>query len=449
MSMAALQVVSKILQTGDAQLIKKYGLSEEHIYDPQYKNAYKFIQSHFDKYGNIPDIATFNITFPELSDYIVNVSETDEYLRDAIWEDHLFHLTSEVISEAAKKAEINSLEGVDYLQSRIPELTQRLTTIGTDIIANSRIRLEAWQSKNKGQIKDFFYSSGFKELDRYIQGLSMSGEEFVVVFARSGRGKTFCVLKMAHESWRSGVRVGIIEPEMTELQIGYRFDTLNAFFANDALMYGRDLGVDTARYEKYIDELEKRSIPLILAHPKEFHGKLTVSKIKTFCLSNNIEYLIIDGLSYIHDERKENGDSRTITLMNISEDLMSLSVEIKIPIVVVVQSNREGAANGGKLSLENVRDSDGIIYSASLVLGLYQKNDAFHIQLMKNRRGVGDITLAYDWDVNYGRFTYIGEGEAAEDAAFAGSEMNTYRPSKVQNTIQRQSRVEADGEDQF
>ena len=55
---------------------------------------------------------------------------------------------------------------------------------------------------------------------------------------------------------------------------------------------------------------------------------------------NKLDILGIDGITYLTDERYKKGDNRTTMLTNISEDLISLSIELKIPIIVVVQSNR-------------------------------------------------------------------------------------------------------------
>lgn len=223
---------------------------------------------------------------------------------------------------------------------------------------------------------------------------------------------TWIMTKMLHESWKNGYNVGLIEPEMTEVKIGYRFDTINRGYSNRDLVFGRDLSSGPDDYVKYIEELPHQTdAKFMVAHPKDFEGSVTVSKIKNWCIQNNIKMLGIDGISYMRDERGRSSDSATMTLTNISADLMELSVELGIPILIVVQSNREGTAQGGKLALENIRDSDGIAYSASKVFGLYKKNEALHIQLLKNRDGESDACLAYDWDINLGRFQFLQEGE--------------------------------------
>ena len=174
-------------------------------------------------------------------------------------------------------------------------------------------------------------------------------------------------------------------------------------------------GEDEPDYEKYISELSKNEIPFFVASPKEFRRNITVSKLRAFVESNHLDVLGIDGISYLADERKQRGDNRTTGLTNISEDLMDLSIELKIPIIVVCQSNREGAKDDDAPDLENIRDSDGIAYNASTVIAARQKGPGIELTIRKNRNGKSGDKLIYLWDIDKGVFKYIPNEEAERD----------------------------------
>lgn len=127
--------------------------------------------------------------------------------------------------------------------------------------------------------------------------------------------------------------------------------------------------------------------------------------------NNKIDILGIDGITYLTDERYKPGDNRTIMLTNISEDLISLSIELKIPILVVVQSNRAGVNKETEDTpdLENIKDSDGIGANATKVIAIRQKENDSVIQLSirKHRDGRTGQTLLYQFDFDTGNFTYI------------------------------------------
>ena len=143
--------------------------------------------------------------------------------------------------------------------------------------------------------------------------------------------------------------------------------------------------------------------------------------------------LAIDGISYLRDQRYQRGDSKTISLTNISEDLMDLSIDCGIPIIVVVQSNREGARNED-LELENIRDSDGIAFNASLVLSVQQKDDILQLGLKKSRNSRTGVKLSYLWDIDRGIFEYI------------PSENSNINDSERSEELRRRYEVEEDEE---
>ena len=60
--------------------------------------------------------------------------------------------------------------------------------------------------------KTHFIETGFKELDDVLGGFHL-GEELVVIFARTGQGKTWVSLKMLEHIWKMNKRVGLLEPE--------------------------------------------------------------------------------------------------------------------------------------------------------------------------------------------------------------------------------------------
>lgn len=197
---------------------------------------------------------------------------------------------------------------------------------------------------------------------------------------------------------------------MSASSIGFRFDTLFHNVSNKSLMWGKGDSNDN-EYKDYIDDLKSHTNKFVVATPKDFGRRITVSKLRNWVRQYKLDMLAIDGITYISDERGSNRDNKTTTLTNISEDLMELSVELGIPILVVVQSNRTGVAEGeddGTPELESIRDSDGIAHNASKVLSIRQKkNGVLEIGVKKQRNGPVGGRLNYTWDIDTGNFTYI------------------------------------------
>jgi len=96
---------------------------------------------------------------------------------------------------------------------------------------------------------------------------------------------------------------------------------------------------------------------------------------------------------------------------------MELSIALKIPIIVVAQSNREGAnkENDEAPDLENIRDSDGISHNASIVIAAKQKGPGIELVIRKNRNGLNNKKLLYLWDIDKGTFQYMASADDSRD----------------------------------
>ena len=395
--MVSLQILNKIISTKDISIITDNNLTIDYFLE--YEDEYSFIKEHFDNYKNVPDTETFINRFPDFE--LLEVNESDRYLVDAIREEYLYSKSVPVIKKAAELLKSDSNEASRYLQSELVNLTPNYITPYVDIIhSNSRVEMFEDKSNNKDK---WFIPTGFEELDDIIYGWQC-GEEFVVIFARTGIGKSWVLVKTVQHAWEIGKNVGYVSPEMSADKIGYRFDTLNNHFSNMALVRGDKSKVSIDEYRQYNEKLAEHNNRILVSTPMDFNKQVTVGKLRTFVQANNLDMLAIDGITYMTDERYKRGDNKTTSLTNISEDLMALSCELKIPILVVVQSNRGGTEKDTP-DLEDIRDSDGIAHNATKVISLNQKEEA--LVMKKNRDGkVGD-KLTYLWDIDLGEFTWM------------------------------------------
>lgn len=397
--MVSLQILNKIISTKDISIITDNNLTIDYFLE--YEDEYSFIKEHFDNYKNVPDTETFINKFPDFE--LLEVNESDRYLVDAIREEYLYSKSVPVIKKAAELLKSDSNEASRYLQSELVNLTPNYITPYVDIIhSNSRVEMFEDKSNNKDK---WFIPTGFEELDDIIYGWQC-GEEFVVIFARTGIGKSWVLVKTVQHAWEIGKNVGYVSPEMSADKIGYRFDTLNNHFSNMALVRGDKSKVSIDEYRQYNEKLAEHNNSILVSTPMDFNKQVTVGKLRTFVQANNLDMLAIDGITYMTDERYKRGDNKTTSLTNISEDLMELSCELKIPILVVVQSNRGGTEKDTP-DLEDIRDSDGIAHNATKVISLNQKEEALVMKIKKNRDGkIGD-KLTYLWDIDLGEFTWM------------------------------------------
>ena len=428
--MVTLQMINKVLKTKDVEVLIRNDLTVDYFIG--YEDYYNFIMNHYKRFGNVPDMATFLDKFENFEP--LDVTESDEYLVEKIQEEYTYTKFVPIIEEAADKLTKNSVDAYDFLKSALATLTPKVGSCGVDIISQARERYESYVKRRDSETP-WMYSTGFPELDEHIGGLA-KGEEFVVIVARTNQGKSWILEKIASHIWKLGTNIGYISPEMSYDNVGYRFDTLTEHFSNFSLYRGRDV----PNYEEYINDLIKQNKYIFnVATPIDFNRKITVSKLRSYCLQNNIGLLCVDGIKYLTDERYRKGDSTTNSLTNVSEDIMGLSLELGIPIIVVVQANRTGAGlEAGTPELESIRDSDGIAHNATKVISIRQKNDKLYMNIKKNRNGPVDVEVTYDWNIDRGEFEYV---PSTDDSSYheetsssskysSGGSSSNYKPHK-------------------
>lgn len=402
--MTALQIMSKILESKSNTIVEENSLTRD--YFTGYENEFDFIQDHIQKYGNVPDKATFLSNFPEFE--LVEVTESDKYLVDTIREEYLYQQSVPVMKHMAELLKTDSNAAAEYMASQMAILQPNYKIGGTDIVSQAKRRYEAYKERRDNPDK-WRFESGLKELDDLIDGIERK-EEFLLIVARTSNGKSWLLELICSHIWGCGFNVGYYSAEMSDTKLGFRFDTLRNHYSNRSLMSGGS-DLDEEEYLKYIEELEQKPNKFIVSTPKDFDGETTITKLKNWVKQWKLDLIAIDGLTYLTDERYKKGDSTTKSLTNISEDLMGLSVELGIPVCAVVQANRSGVVgedSDGTPDLESIRDSDGIAHNASKILSIQQKKDnVLEIGVKKNRSGFRGGKLKYTWDINTGRYTYI------------------------------------------
>jgi replicative DNA helicase len=400
--MIQLQALNHIIKNKDVDFLMLYS---DDFYS-NYKDEFNFILQHYNKYKTIPDASTILDKFEEFT--IMDISESRDYLIQRLHEELTYNATAKAINETDFTKD--AVKAHQDLLNKLLDIPQSKREYGIDIVKSAKERYDTLIDKQNNE-EAYMFSTGLNELDMSIDGLQR-GEELVVVFARTNNCKSWIAEKLAVSVWEEGYNVGFFSPEMSPLSVGYRFDTLHKHFDNKGIL-GSNREFDPSDYKKYVDKLTKKDTVFSVTTPMDFNKNVTVSAIKQWVTRLDLKMIVIDGITYMKNERSNGRQNTTERLTDISEDLMTLSVELGIPIVIVVQANREaardkdGEVNDDAPELDTIRGSDGISHNASKVISVVHRKETITLYINKNRNGQVGQKLIYNYDVNTGTFTYI------------------------------------------
>ena len=334
-----------------------------------------------------------------------------EYYFNIVWDKYLLRKTvrtcTEIVTQAYEhEGEVNRL--LDEVETRIHSINdERAGDISTDMkkLVHAAIdRIEEYH-KRKGQISGV--ASGYSVLDRMTDG--MHAGEMIVIAARPSMGKTSLAMNIVENVTLGGnIPVGVFSLEMTAEALVTRMIFSNARLnfskLRDGVMGDHDFPRINAAAGKlhkaplYIDDTPGLSILQLRAKARRMHTQY------------GIKLIVIDYLQLLHSTSRRAIDNRQQEVSEISSGIKALAKELKVPVIVLCQLNREmEREKNRKPRLSDLRESGAIEQDADLVGLLYkvaQDEDAegadeseglpVNLLIAKQRNGpTGDIPLTF------------------------------------------------------
>lgn len=404
-----LQVISKILTCDDDTIIDEL-LTYDSSYYSVFKPHIEFILDHKNKFGDVPDVFTFQSQFPDIT--LVQVNEGLKYLDTEMRKNKQHIILLETFNKVKDLGTGDVAEAWQYISNQCELVSQLDNTQPLDLVKDAKKRAdEVLKFSQQTRIP-----TGFPEIDKLMYGGLSTVEELFLIVARTNSGKSWVCTRMMETAQANGFPVLYYSPEMQASFLGTRFDTWRGHFENSKLYRGNY----NEEYYKYLKELPKQETSAFVLEDKDSpSGEVTVNLLANQVRKNKIKLLVVDGLSYMVDSRRSKLDTDYTKYRNICLDLFKLSKQNGCAVVVVMQANRATKDNkddkGEPMpSLYEVEGSDHPARIATQAISLRQIFDkhVLDIRLEKSRIANNQKPiLSYAWDVNTGNVQYLPGGD--------------------------------------
>jgi replicative DNA helicase len=287
-------------------------------------------------------------------------------------------------------------------ESRVEASTKKIR----DLVTNAITMVEDYHSR-QGALTGL--GTGFTDLDKMTSGFNPG--EMIVIAARPSMGKTSLAMNIAeHVAIDLKLPVGVFSLEMTAESLVLRMlcsrAQVNLRNIRDGFMAERDFGKITGSAGKmtaaplFIDDTAGLSILQLRA------------KARRMSQQHGIKLFVIDYLQLLHSTARKAADNRQQEISDISNGIKSLAKELKVPVIVLSQLNRELEKDKNrKPRLSDLRESGAIEQDADLVGLLYKPSSdedddggvqdeangiAVNLLIAKQRNGpTGDVNLTF------------------------------------------------------
>ena len=292
-------------------------------------------------------------------------------------------------------------------QSEVPvllnEVEKNVLLIGRDRFSGTTkniksLALGALQSverlyENRGTLTGL--ATGFKGLDDLTNGLQPS--EMIVIAARPSMGKTALAMNIVeHVAVNDGKCVAVYSLEMSAEQLALRMLCSTARVDIKKIRNGFMNKVDmnellqaTTKISKsklFIDETPSLDVTEFQASARRIDNE------------NRLDLIVVDYLQLMRSPSRRGQDNRQVEVAEISGGIKALAKELKVPIIVLAQLNRNPDARAGtakgKPNLSDLRESGAIEKDADLVGLLWREAYYLDGDEKKEAEGKADLVIA-------------------------------------------------------
>ena len=405
-----------------AECVEK--ISDQYFYVPAHQTVYKVLVELWNA-GQGIDLITFTQVLRDrnvletvggaafitsLFTFVPTAANVTYYL-EIVRDKYILRQIIAACTESVRR----SFEEQDEVNNLLDEVEQKIFSVGEDRFKGQVLTMKDQVMEAIDAIEQLYerrggitgISTGFAELDRMTNGLHES--EMIVIAARPSMGKTALAMNITeHVAINAKLPVAVFSLEMSSQQLVQRLlcsrARVNLQKVRDGFLAERDFPSLTAAASKlaeaqiFIDDSASLSILELRAKARRLKAQ------------KDIKLIVVDYLQLLRSTTRRAQDNRQLEISEISAGLKGLAKELKVPIIVIAQLNRQPEARtGGRPRLSDLRESGSIEQDADLV-GLLVRPEIYEededaraerageaeLIIAKQRNGpVGEIALTF------------------------------------------------------
>ncbi len=360
-------------------------INEEYFYIPAHQTIYTALVDLWNSNQGI-DLITFTQVLRDrnlldtvggapfvtsLFAFVPTAANVGYYL-DIVRDKYVLRQIIAACTEGARR----SYEEQDEVDNLLDEVEQKIYAVGEDRFKGQSLTMKdqvmdaieaiekLWEQK--GSLTGL--ATGFIEFDRMTSGLHPS--EMIVIAARPSMGKTAFVMNIVeHVAVHEKRPVAVFSLEMSSQQLVQRMlcsgARVNLRKARDGFLADSDFDKLTmaaaklAEADIYIDDTPGLTILELRAKARRLKSK------------HDVGLIVIDYLQLLRSTSRRGQDNRQIEISEISAGIKGLAKELRIPIIVAAQLNRNPenrtGDSKGRPRLSDLRESGSIEQDADLV----------------------------------------------------------------------------------
>ena len=361
-------------------------------------------RQQLDGVGGLAYLASLQDVVPSAA----NLGYYLEIVREKFVLRKMIHTCTEVVGRVYEhEGEVDAL--LDEVERDILQISESRVESSTNTIkVLVHEAINTIEDYHKRQAMLTGIGTGFLDLDKMTSGLHEG--EMIVIAARPSMGKTSLAMNIAeHVALELKLPVGVFSLEMTAPSLVLRMlcsrSRVNLRNIREGFLAERDFPKLTGAAGKLANA------PLFIDDSAGLSILQLRAKARRMTQQYGIKLFVIDYLQLLHSTARR-AENRQQEIADISNGIKALAKELKVPVVVLSQLNRELEKDKNrKPRLSDLRESGAIEQDADLVALLYKPSSgddedggerdeqeavAVNLLIAKQRNGpTGDVNLTF------------------------------------------------------
>jgi len=241
-------------------------------------------------------------------------------------------------------------------------------------------------------------------IDRYIAPLR--GGEYIIIGARTSRGKTQFAVNLAYNIASAGTPVAYFSLEMTDKSVSARIMTMLTGISATTM---NTVGMDEKSISALVTATKKmQQLPIFVDETSAIPIAYLRNKAKRLVRIKKVGLIIVDYLQLISYDSKT-ASTHEQEVAYISRNLKAMAKELDVPVIALAQLSRNAAMREASVvdaepKLSDLRESGSIEQDADKVILIHRTerevcegSEKTTMIIAKNRNGkVGKIDMKFD-----------------------------------------------------
>ena len=317
----------------------------------------------------------------------------------------VMYVAAEMAKEAANPTDQEAF--LDHVEKMVLDIREKHADSETQHISYfTNQTLEAIDARKHAKANGI--STGIPALDHQF---TLCPNQLIVIGGRPGGGKSISGLQFAVHAASGGTPVVFYSLEMSGRELSDR--ALSLYGTIDAAYVScKRPEFDEAEGRRLSDTAHEVSrLPLFVNDKPWNTAQGIIADARRMKRKHNIGMIVVDYLQLVSSVRGS-GQLRYEQLGEITQSFKNLAKELKLPVILLAQLNRESEKGGASKEPEiwHLKESGSTEQDADIVLLLWPEmgSDVVNIKIAKNRHGIKDVRVQVRHAKSFMRFESMG-----------------------------------------